>query len=185
MDASSLQNQFLIAMPGLQDPNFRHAVTLICSHDDDGALGLIVNRPAGIGLRGLLEQLEIPAEAVPESAELYWGGPVQTDRGFVLHEGPPRYASSLAVSDALTLTSSRDVLADIGAGRLPGRHLVAVGYAGWGAGQLEQELLDNAWLTAPADPDIVFSTPPAQRWQAAARLLGIDASQLSDGAGHA
>jgi len=184
--SGSLINQLLIAMPGMQDPNFSSTVTLICEHNDDGALGIIINRPLTLKLGGLFEQLQI-AEPDSEAASkpVLSGGPVGTERGFVLHDKSQRFENTLAVSDDIHLTLSRDVIDAIAAGDGPDRALVAVGYAGWEAGQLGIEMLANSWLSVPATPELVFETPFAERWDSAARTLGIDITQMSSDAGHA
>jgi putative transcriptional regulator len=182
----SLTNQLLIAMPGMADPNFTTTVTLICEHNDDGALGIVINRPTTLKLSGLFEQLEVES-ADPGVADdpVMSGGPVGIERGFVLH-GPERsYESTLEVSDAICLTLSRDIIDAMAAGDGPEHALVALGYAGWGAGQLEEEMLANSWLNVPATPEIVFETPFAERWNSAARTLGIDIASLPTDAGHA
>ena len=190
METVSLANHFLIAMPAMDDPNFSRTLTFICEHNADGAIGIIVNRPTDLNLAGLFDRVSIPLE--DESAEarfadlpVYFGGPVQTDRGFVLHRPLGEWHSTLKVTDEIGLTSSRDVLQAIGAGGEPRDVIVTLGYAGWAAGQLEQELLDNAWLTVPADLEIVFELPPEERLVAAMQKLGIDFTNLSDVAGHA
>lgn len=184
--ATSLTNQFLIAMPGLQDPNFSRTVTFICEHSEAGAMGIVINRPMEIQLGEVLLQLEIDvtARAVRE-LPVYMGGPVQTDRGFVIHDGDRDFDSTLTVTPNLRVTTSRDVLEAIANGNGPSHHLIALGYAGWGEGQLEQEMIANAWLSGPADPEILFSTPSAERWQSAAQRLGVDLNLLSGQAGHA
>jgi putative transcriptional regulator len=182
----SLTNQLLIAMPGMLDPNFSTTVTLICEHNDDGALGIVINRPTTLKLGGLFEQLSVD-DADPEAANnpVLSGGPVGTERGFVLH-GPERaYENTLAVSDEISLTLSRDVIDAMAAGEGPEQTLVAIGYAGWEAGQIEQEMLANSWLSVPATPEIVFDTPFADRWDSAARTLGIDIASMTPDAGHA
>lgn len=185
-DATSLTNHFLIAMPGLQDPNFSRTVTYVCEHSAEGAMGIVINRPMEIQLGEVLAQLEIDPEASNVSnAPVYLGGPVQTDRGFVIHDGDFRFDSTLRVTDEIQVTTSRDVLEAIAKGRGPANRLIALGYAGWSSGQLEQEMIDNAWLSGPADGQILFSTPSAQRWQSAAQLLGVDLNLLSGQAGHA
>lgn len=187
MSASSyFTNQFLIAMPALADPNFFRTVTLICEHNADGALGIVINQPTAIRLGELLEHLEIATDREDIAARpVYSGGPVEMERGFVLHQPVGAWEASLQITDQLALTSSSDILRALAEGRGPERVLVALGYAGWGPGQLEQEMADNAWLTSPASLDILFDTPPEKRWHAAARQLGIDLDLLSDGAGHA
>ncbi len=182
----SLTNQLLIAMPGMLDPNFSTTVTLVCEHNDEGALGIVINRPTTLQLRELFEQLEVD-DADAEAAEnpVLAGGPVGMDRGFVLHGPEYSYESTLEVSNEIRLTLSRDIIEALAAGHGPDRALVALGYAGWGAGQLEEEMLANSWLNVPATPEIVFETPFAERWNTAARTLGIDISAMPTDAGHA
>ena len=183
---SSLTNQLLIAMPGMLDPNFSTTVTLVCEHNDDGALGIVINRPTSLKLGGLFEQLEL-ADADPEVAEqpVMSGGPVGIERGFVLHRASHSYESTLEVSTDLRLTLSRDIIDAMALGDGPEDTLVALGYAGWEAGQLEGEMLANSWLNVPATPEIVFETPFDKRWDSAARTLGIDIASLPTDAGHA
>jgi putative transcriptional regulator len=185
-DALSLKNQFLVAMPGLEDENFSHTVSLLCEHNDKGAIGLVINRPTDLTLNAMLDQMGVTHEAT-DSAEhvVFWGGPVQPERGFVVHRGPGGWESCMPIGQDLFITTSRDVLAAIGEGRGPKHFLVTLGYAGWSAGQLENEMLQNAWLNTPVDSSVLFSTPAPSRWQSATRLLGLDVSQLSSGAGHA
>ncbi len=184
-DAPSLRNHFLIAMPTLADPNFSHTVTYICDHGEEGALGIIVNRPLEVTLGEVLQNLEIePGEHVDTEQPVFTGGPVHTERGFVLHTPPGAWSSSLDITDQIALTTSRDILAAIGHGEGPKQFLLALGYAGWGAGQLEKEMAENAWLSGPADPHILFSLPVEERWEAAAALLGVDLHLLSSDAGH-
>ena len=186
MDANSLTNQLLIAMPGMADPNFSTTVTLICEHNDDGALGIVINRPLTLKLGGLFEQLELD-EADPHAADspVLMGGPVGPERGFVLHDTRHSYEHSLAVSSEINLTLSRDVIDAMATGQGPEKSLVALGYAGWEPGQLEEEMLANAWLNVTATSDLVFDLPFADRWDAAAKTLGVDLSTLSPDAGHA
>ena len=187
MDSNSLlTNQLLIAMPGMADPNFSTTVTLICEHNDDGALGIIINRPLSLKLSGLFEQLSVD-DADPDvaSSPVMAGGPVGTERGFVLHDKNHSFENTLSVSDDIQLTLSRDVIDAMAAGDGPEKSLVAVGYAGWEAGQLEEEMMLNAWLNVPATPELVFDTPFEERWDSAARLLGIDMASISPDAGHA
>ncbi len=181
------QNQFLVAMPGLEDPNFNHSVALLCEHNDQGALGLIINRPTDLKLADMLEHLQMPHAALDSASPIvYWGGPVQQERGFVVHTGPDQYESTLKVGEKLFITTSRDILNAIGKGEGPADFIVILGYAGWGAGQLEDEVLQNSWLNTPVDRGILFQTPISDRWRGAARLLGVDVTQLSSGpAGHA
>ena len=182
----SLVNQLLIAMPGMQDPNFATTVTLVCEHNDDGALGIIINRPLSIKMSGLFEQLAVD-DPHPEMAEtpVLAGGPVGTERGFVLHDREHQFESTLSVSDDIRLTLSRDVIDAMATGEGPAKSLVAIGYAGWEPGQLENEILANSWLNVPATPSIVFDTPFSERWDSAARTLGIDIASISPDVGHA
>ncbi|RMG31819.1 MAG: YqgE/AlgH family protein, partial [Gammaproteobacteria bacterium] len=175
-----------IAMPGLADPNFFQTVTYLCEHDAQGAMGLVINRPTEMRLGELLQHIgiEVGDEAVRERP-VFVGGPVQPERGFVLHEPIGDWEATLRVNDRIGVTASQDILGAIARGEGPRHYLVALGYAGWGAGQLEEEMLANAWLSGPADPEILFETPVEQRWQAAARRLGVDLHMLSGDAGHA
>ena len=184
--SSSLINQLLIAMPGMADPNFSSTVTLICEHNDDGALGIIINRPLNLKLSGLFEQLAVD-DADPDvaSSPVMAGGPVGTERGFVLHGKDHSFENTLSVSDDIQLTLSRDVIDAMATGNGPDKSLVAIGYAGWEPGQLEEEMLANAWLNVDATPELVFDTPFDERWDSAARLLGIDIASISPDAGHA
>ena len=182
----NLTDHFLIAMPAMADPNFARTLTYIAEHNENGAMGVIVNRPTDMRLATLMERIDIPFEQ-PAFADLpvYFGGPVQSDRGFVLHRPAGQWHSSLKVTDDIGLTSSRDVLQALALDGEPAEVLVALGYAGWSAGQLEHELTQNAWLTVPADLTIVFDLPPEERLAAAMQLIGVDFAKLSDVAGHA
>lgn len=184
-DETYLTGQFLIAMPTLADPNFAHTVTYLCQHSAHGAMGIVISRPLNISLAAILESMRIPIQD-KRAAEMpvYLGGPLQPERGFVLHCPLGNWQETLAVSSEIGLTTSRDILEAIAAGSGPLRCLIALGYAGWGEGQLEREILENSWLNVPADPDILFDLPPAQRWRAAASRLRIDLSLLSSQAGH-
>nr|WP_157354256.1 MULTISPECIES: YqgE/AlgH family protein [Thauera] len=183
---ANFTHHFLIAMPNMADPHFVRTLTYIAEHNEQGALGIIVNRPIDMTLAALFERIEVPLEAQGfEAQPVYFGGPVQTDRGFVLHRPVGDWHSTLKVSEDVGLTSSRDVLQAIGAHGEPKDVLVTLGYAGWAAGQLEQELMDNAWLTVPADMAIVFDLPPEERLAAAMQKLGVDFANLSEVAGHA
>lgn len=187
MSSVNLTNHFLIAMPAMTDPYFAHTLTYICRHGDDGALGLVVNRPIDLTLRGLLEQIDIPMSA-DHGGQLpvYYGGPVQMDRGFVLHAPLGAWQSTLAVNDNIGLTTSRDILQTVGRGELPPEGLlVTLGYAGWEAGQLERELSENSWLTVEATTEVLFAMPPERRLEAALGSLGVNLAMLSDQAGHA
>jgi putative transcriptional regulator len=182
----SLSNHFLIAMPGLDDPNFHHTTTYICEHDEYGALGVVINRPLDMQLGEILQHMEIESSNNEiSSRQVYMGGPVQNDRGFVLHEPVGDWEATLKVTDSIGITSSRDILQAIAAGSGPKNAIVTLGYAGWGAGQLESELAANTWLSGPASSKIVFEIPSEERWLAAAALLGIDLNLLSGDAGHA
>jgi putative transcriptional regulator len=186
MSGSYLTNQFLIAMPGMADPNFSQTVTFVCEHSERGALGIIINRPLDMTLGEVFEQLGLESNDVEQVRRpVLRGGPVQADRGFVLHTPGGTWDSTLPVSERVHLTTSRDILDAMAAGQGPESALMALGYAGWDAGQLEEEVAQNSWLTVPADERLLFSTPIEQRWQAAARLLGIDLFTLSSDAGHA
>ncbi|ADE13416.1 protein of unknown function DUF179 [Nitrosococcus halophilus Nc 4] len=181
-----LRNHFLIAMPTLEDANFARTVTYICEHNRDGAIGLIINRPLNITLKQVLQHMKVkncPQEV--GASPVLLGGPVQQDRGFVLHRPIGHWEATLTVSDEVGITTSRDILDAIAQGQGPQQTLIALGYAGWGPNQLEQELAENAWLSTPANSTIVFDTPYPQRWEAAAALAGVDLSRLSGEIGHA
>lgn len=191
----NLTHHFLIAMPGLEDESFSRSVVYLCEHSERGALGLIINKPMELSLEGLLHKIELPMGRGDLSAmPVYKGGPVQTDRGFVLHdpiivEGAEPdtaiYASTLTIPGGLEMTTSKDVLESLSTGNGPRRVLVALGYATWGEGQLESELGENAWLTVAADADVVFETPPEERYDKALGLLGLQTWMISPDAGHA
>ncbi len=185
MDFPSLKAQFLVAMPSLADPHFDRAVTLMCEHDPAGAMGLIINRPTELRVSAMLEHLGVDHPGLEEDPPVYWGGPVQPERGFVLHAEAGDWESTVAIGDSLFLSASRDILAAIGSGLGPSRYLVVLGYAGWGPGQLEEEILRNSWLNTPLDIAILFDTPASERWAAATRLLGVDTTALAGDAGHA
>ena len=184
-EAEYLSNHFLIAMPGLADPNFFHTVTFICEHDADGAMGIVINRPLDLRLADIVTHMDIQANPDTEQLPIFQGGPVQTERGFVVHTPLGGWEATLKVSDQIGVTASQDVLAAIAAGHGPERSLIALGYAGWGAGQLAREIAANAWLSGPATPEVLFDTPIEKRWAAAAALLGVDMTLLSSDAGHA
>lgn len=186
IDSTYLNHQFLIAMPGLTDPHFFHTVTYLCQHNQEGALGIIINRPTGMTLKDILEQMNIPC-ALDEvlNTPIFAGGPVQQERGFVIHSPcEKQWDSSIATAENIRLTSSRDILEAIAKGEGPHQYLIALGYAGWGSGQLEKEMVDNAWLNTPCGEAILFKTPVSQRWNAAANQLGIDINRLTTAAGH-
>lgn len=182
----NLTNHFLIAMPAMADPNFSRTLTYICEHNTDGALGIVVNRPMEMSVALLFEQVSISLDHDEFGNQpVYFGGPVQNDRGFVLHRPRGEWQSSLLINDELALTSSRDILSSIGSSGEPHEFILTLGYAGWAAGQLEWELSQNAWLTVPASSDIMFGLPAEERLPAALQLLGVDFANLSDVAGHA
>ena len=188
--AINLTNQFLIAMPGMADEMFAGSVVYLCEHTERGALGLVINKPIDIKLKNLFERVDLTLDR-PELADepVYFGGPVQTERGFVLHDhlvsDAAGYNSTLSVPDGLDMTTSRDVLEALAQGCGPRRVLITLGYAGWGAGQLEDELSRNGWLNVQADPGIIFDTPVELRYNRALSLLGVDPGMLSQEAGHA
>ncbi|MCP5266408.1 MAG: YqgE/AlgH family protein [Burkholderiaceae bacterium] len=188
--ASDLSNHFLIAMPNMADPNFGGTVVFVAEHGPDGALGLVVNRPMDFDVERLFERIELPLQSRAHAGDpVYYGGPVQTDRGFVLHQPIGHWGSTVVVGEAggdgLGLTSSKDILEAVGIGEGPQRLLVALGYSGWGPGQLEDEVSRNAWLTTPASASLMFDTPVDQRVGRAFALLGVDPAFLTGSAGHA
>lgn len=186
----NLTNQFLIAMPGMKDGNFAGTVVYMCEHNDKGALGLVINKPIDINLRNLFEKVDLSLER-PDLATrpVFFGGPVQTERGFVLHESLDaeggHYNSTLKITEGLEMTTSRDVLEALSNGAGPRRVFITLGYSGWSAGQLEEELGRNGWLNVDAEPEIIFNTPVEQRYDKALSLLGIDRNFLMGEAGHA
>ena len=181
-----LTNQLLIAMPALADPNFNRTVTLICEHTDQGALGIVINRPLGVRLSAIFEQLSLDGCDEQASSQIVLqGGPVQQERGFVLHDDARTWDSTLRIAERMSVTTSRDILVAMAKGEGPDHALVALGYAGWAPGQLEREMGENAWLSVKSTPEIIFHTPFEQRWEAAAKLIGIDFGRLSSEAGHA
>lgn len=184
--ATDLTNHFLIAMPGMADPNFGGTLVFVAEHSAKGALGLVINRPMELDLGSLFERIDLKLEINPIArAPVFSGGPVQADRGFVLHEPLGAWSSTVCIGDTLGLTSSKDVLEAVARGSGPRRLLVTLGYAGWGPGQLEDEISRNAWLTVEADPEVIFEVPVAERVNRAFGLLGIDPWLLSTAAGHA
>ena len=187
MPSLNLTNHFLIAMPNMADPYFAKTLTYICEHNDRGALGIVVNRPIDLTLQALFERLSLSLKKSSTLAEapIYFGGPVQTDRGFVLHVPAGDWQSTLKVRDAIGLTTSKDILEAVGRGEGPAKMLVTLGYSGWSAGQIEHELAQNAWLTVEAKDAIIFDLPAEERLPAAMELLGLDYARLADQAGHA
>lgn len=173
-------------MPAMTDPSFARTLTYVCEHNADGALGIIINRPIDMNLANLFQRVDIPLDQEAlNDLPVYFGGPVQTDRGFVLHRPAGQWHSTLGVTSEIGLTSSRDILQAMSANGEPNEVLVTLGYAGWSAGQLEYELGQNAWLTVAGDPRIIFDMPPEDRLPAAMQLLGVDFANLSEIAGHA
>jgi putative transcriptional regulator len=186
----NLTNQFLIAMPGMADETFAGSVVYLCEHTEKGALGLVINKPIDIKLKNLFEKVELTLEREDlAEAPVYFGGPVQTERGFVLHEAGTdeggHYNSTLTIPGGLEMTTSKDVLEALSNGAGPKKILVTLGYSGWTAGQLEDELGRNGWLTVDAAPEVIFDTPAEERYDRALQLLGIDPRMLSQEAGHA
>ena len=186
MSSFNLTNHFLIAMPTLEDPHFSKTVTYICAHNDEGAMGIVINRPMDIHLEEVFSQMNIEADGAGlNSQAVYLGGPVHRDRGFIVHSPADKWESSIHVTEELAVSTSRDILEAIGAGVGPRNILVALGYAGWAAGQLEQEMADNAWLSGPAGLEILFEMPAERRWQSAAAAMGVNLGSMSSDVGHA
>ncbi len=186
MSDIDLTNHFLIAMPAMTDPFFAKSLTYVCEHNDEGAMGIVVNRPISLTLSELFAQINMPlTQPELEDMAVHFGGPVQTDRGFVLHDTGKEWQSTLQVNDRVSLTTSKDILQAVGEGNGPKHLLITLGYAGWSEGQLEQELADNAWLSVPATEHILFDLPAEERLAAAMALLGVDYASLSEEAGHA
>ncbi len=182
---TSLKNHFLVAMPGMLDPNFEHTVALVCEHNQDGAMGVVINRPLDINVSEILKHLEIPPSDTFKDRPALAGGPVHEHIGFVLHQGDTPFESSLPIGEHLYLTSSKDALAALAKGETQDYANLILGYAGWTSGQLERELEENAWLVLPATPEIIFEVPVHKRWEMAIRSLGIDPAHLSPDIGRA
>lgn len=184
---STLANHFLIAMPAMGDPNFAQTVSYVCEHNENGAVGIIINRPMpNILLGDLFNQLNIPVDnSAIAGMPVFYGGPVQPDRGFVLHRPSGQWRSSLALADDIHITTSQDILEAIAQGDGPASPIIALGYAGWGTDQLEEEMARNAWLTCPANSQLLFDTPYHEQWEAAAQILGVDIRTISSDSGHA
>ncbi|MBB1313102.1 MULTISPECIES: YqgE/AlgH family protein [Aliivibrio] len=185
-----LKNHFLVAMPSMNDPVFTRSVIYICEHDSDGTMGLRINQPVQISLKGMLDQIKLdnPSPIIfPQtlSQPVLNGGPVSDDRGFVLHYPKDNYSSSIEVTEELSVTTSKDILATLGTEDQPYKYLVALGYSGWDAGQLEQELSENTWLILEADSSVIFDTPIPDRWRRAIEMLGISPVNISSEVGHA
>jgi putative transcriptional regulator len=186
MDNANFTDHFLIAMPSMLDPNFSGTLTYICDHGDQGALGVVINKPIELNLEALFSQIGLDlADTHLRGEPVYYGGPVQVERGFVLHRPVGKWGSTLSVNDRVGLTTSKDILEATARQEGPAEILVTLGYAGWGPGQLEDEIKQNAWLTVAADPEVIFSLPAQDRIPAAMKLLGIDLAMLSEEAGHA
>lgn len=187
----NLTHHFLIAMPGLHDAAFAKSVIYMCEHSDRGALGLIINKPSDINLKSLFDKVELPLHRSDlTDAPVFQGGPVQTERGFVLHESmmpgnESVYASTMTIPGGLEMTTSKDVLEALSTGAGPRKVFVSLGYSAWGEGQLESEISENSWLTVPADLAVIFDTPVAERYDRALMLLGLQSWMLSPDAGHA
>ena len=181
----SLKNHFLMATPALSHGFFAGSLTFICEHNEAGAMGIVVNQPLQIDLGQILQHLDLTKANEPPGQAVLAGGPVQVDHGFVLHTGDGKWDSTLGIATDIWLTTSKDILVAIANGTGPSKHLIALGYAGWAAGQLEGELLQNSWLTVPARADILFEIPCEERLQAAGQSLGIDIRLMSAAAGHA
>lgn len=187
--SGSLANQFLIAMPHLEDPWFNHTVTYLWRHSEEGALGIVINKPSNLRLAELLEELKIDLEQRRGDIEFHsqrvmTGGPVEKNKGFIIHNSGREWEYTLPITPELSLSMSKDILADIATGQGPERYLVALGCAGWDAGQLEQEIAQNVWLTVPAVPELIFSSDHSKKAEAAASILGVSLAQLSSTAGH-
>jgi putative transcriptional regulator len=184
--ATSLANHLLVALPSLADPNFARSVVLLCQHDADGAMGIVVNRASEYCLGEVLSQVGLQSvDTALREQPVLGGGPVHPERGFVLHDGDRDWDSSLEIAGSLRITTSRDVLEAMAKGQGPQRAMVALGCASWGAGQLEYELGENTWITVPADPELLFALPLEARWQAAAGRIGVDLARIADYSGHA
>jgi putative transcriptional regulator len=186
MSTLNLTNQFLVAMPTLDDPNFSRTVTYVCAHNDEGAMGIVINRPLNLELGEVFTQMDMAAvDPAINARTVYQGGPVHRDRGFIIHRPASEWGSTIRVTDEIAVSTSREILAAISRGEGPDDILVALGYAGWGAGQLEEEMAQNAWLSVPADLEIIFRAPADERWSRAAAQLGVDLFRLSSDVGHA
>lgn len=181
---SSLKNHFLIAMPQLNDPWFGHSVCYICDHNEDGTMGLVINKPMGMTLGDIFSELEIDTEKGGHQP-IMQGGPVNPEQGFVLYQGNFNEVQNMLIADNVRLTSSKDILDNLAIGAGPENSIICLGYAGWSAGQLEKELVENSWLTIEADEELLFHTPIEDMAQKAAKKLGVDISQLTGASGHA
>ncbi len=182
---NSLRNHFLLAMPSLKDPLFGQTLTYICEHSENGAMGLIINHPLTLTIGDVFEQMEIPTNDETAAQQVLCGGPVQMERGFVLHTNDSQWDSTMEISEELSLTASKDILEAIAQNKGPEKYLFILGYAGWEAGQLEQELEENSWITLPADSSLIFDIPIELRWQLASQQLGVDLNLIAPTSGHA
>jgi putative transcriptional regulator len=187
MSNLELSNHFLIAMPDMMDPNFSGTLSVICEYSDQGSMGFIINRPTVLELDELFRQqgVQFDPDNLPALQPIFFGGPVQPDQGFVLHTAEREWQTTMKVGTNLSVTASRDIIEDVAAGKGPEKYIFLLGYAGWGPGQLETEITENAWLTCEADNAIIFDLPPEERWQQAAAKMGIDLNLISTHAGHA
>lgn len=183
----SLQNYLLIASPSMEDPYFARTVTYICEHNEHGAMGLVINQPVGMKLKELVAQVDDKAEVIDEKAQdiILAGGPVSQDRGFILHTTQPGWTSSLTMTPEVMVTTSKDIISSLGNKDAPEKSLIMLGYAGWTAGQLEEEIQTSSWLMVEADTEILFDTPIHKKWETAVQRLGIDVWQLGPDIGHA
>ncbi len=184
MSFTSFKNHFLVAMPGLPDPNFHQSVTYICEHHENGAMGLVINQPLSLTMKELFSHLDLNTDDAVQEEPLFYGGPVQKERGFVLHSSDKSWETTMQIGDGISLTGSKDILEDIASDKGPENVMIALGYAGWDAGQLEAEIAANSWLTVPADQQIIFKTDCDKRWTSAARKLGIDVNLIANQPGH-
>ncbi|HHO58805.1 MAG TPA: YqgE/AlgH family protein [Thiotrichales bacterium] len=183
---NNFTGHFLIAMPSLDDGHFNQSVTYICEHDENGCFGIVINHETDIPVQQVIREMSIDSHSEkPQNSHVYLGGPVETGRGFVLHRPAGNWSSSLKINDSMALTTSKDILEAIANDEGPQDAIVALGYAGWAAGQLEQEMAQNTWLNCPADEQIIFNTPSEKRWEEAAKLIGVDLQLLSQETGHA
>ena len=185
VEFAGFKNHFLVALPSLDDSNFSRSVTLICEHNEEGALGIVINRPTNLSVIEIFEQLDLEGKSIDCSGVVHFGGPVQSERGLVLHECHGSWEYTLPITDTLGLTTSKDILDALSKGDGPESYLFALGYAGWTGGQLESELHENSWLIVPANREILFDTPFEERWTKAAAMAGIDISKISSEVGHA
>jgi putative transcriptional regulator len=183
---SNLTNHFLIAMPALDDPYFSHTVTYICEHTSNGAMGIIINQPLEMHLADIFEHMKIDFNNTPQGEQLvHYGGPVEEDRGFVLHNYDHNWDSTMQITENMAISTSRDILESIAQGKGPQNYFIALGFAGWSAGQLEREISENSWLSGPANEELIFKAPLQDRWREAAQSIGVDLNLLSAQAGHA